>query len=80
MEDGVEFASRGQIVSEGLFHDDAAISGASGAGEVLYNRGEQAGRDGQIMRGRLGTTQLLAQGSERGLVFIVTIDVTQKLH
>ena len=46
----LRFARRGEIATERLFDDDARAFGQAGGAEPLDDRGEERGRDGEVVR------------------------------
>ena len=77
MERAVQLLGRGEVAAEGLFHDDSGTLDAARLRQPLGHRGEQAGRDGQVVQRTLGTTERLAQLGERRGIAVIPVDVLQ---
>ena len=74
----VELLRRGEVAAERLFDDDAGAVGAARLAELLHDRPEQRGRDGEVVRRPLGRAELLAERLERRRVVVVAVDVAQQ--
>ena len=77
-QDPVQRARRLEIAAEGLLDDHARAVGAARGGELLHDRAEQRGRDGEVVRRPLRGAERLAQRLEGGRVGVVAVDVPQQ--
>src|SRR5262245_6645739 len=74
----VELLRREEIVTERFFNDDARAVRAFSFAQLVHNRLEQAGRDGEIVRRLLRRAQLLTEGLKRCRVLIVAVNIAQQ--
>src|SRR5262245_45018571 len=74
----VELLRREEIVTERFFNDDARAVRASSFAQLVHNRLEQAGRDGEIVRRLLRRAKLLTEGLKRCRVLIVAVNIAQQ--
>src|SRR6185437_2197509 len=58
--------------------DDAGIGCATGFGKIFGNRGEQAGRNGEVVERTMSLAELAAQSGEGFGIVIVAVDVAEK--
>src|SRR6266478_8798618 len=74
----IEFLSRGEVVTEGFFNDDASAPGAVRLRQLFHDQLEQRGRDGQVVRRPLCGAQLFTDRLKSRRVLIVTINIAQQ--
>src|SRR5215813_7778235 len=74
----VERLRRAEIVPERFFNDDARAVRAFSFAQLVHNRLEQAGRDGEIVRRLLRRAKLLTEGLKRCRVLIVAVHIAQQ--
>ena len=80
VKDAVELLRRLQVAPERLLDDDAGVLRAVGRAEALDDRGEEARRDREVVRGALRAAEGLTQRLEGGLVAVVPVDVAHELR
>ena len=76
--DAVELPRGGQVASERLFDNDARMLGQVRGAKPFDHRLEERGRDGQVVRGVRGATQLLFNRRERARVMIIPTHVPEQ--
>ena len=73
----VQVARRREVLAEGLFDDDTGPRRAAGRGQLLDDRSEKRGRNGEVMRRMRRGAELAAERRERRRVRVVPIDIAE---
>ena len=76
--DAVELPRRSQVASERLFDDDARLIGQARRAEPFDHRGEQRGRDGEVMRRTPGIAQRLLERFERTRIVVIAAHILEQ--
>ncbi len=78
LRDAVELSRGRQVAPERLFDDDARPVGQTRSPKPLDDRREERGRDGEVVRRALSTTQRLFYRRERVPVIIVALYIPEQ--